>query len=75
MFNLMIRTSTMNSLNTTTQTDLPSQLLQLGLITTAQTVDDFIARATKGRPFKMPSGYAGILGVYRHNDGPGFALS
>jgi DNA replication protein DnaC len=38
----------MNSLNPT-KTDLQSQLLQLGLITTAQTVDDFIARATKGR--------------------------
>ena len=39
----------MNSLNTTTKNDLQSQLIQLGLTTTAQTVDDFIARATKGR--------------------------
>lgn len=39
----------MNSLNTTTKNDLQSQLIQLGLTTTADTVDDFIARATKGR--------------------------
>ena len=38
----------MNSPNTT-KTDLQSQLLQLGLATTAQSLDDFIARATKGR--------------------------
>lgn len=31
------------------KTDLHSQLLQLGLATTAQGLDDFIARATKGR--------------------------
>lgn len=37
----------MNSLNA--KTDLHSQLLQLGLSTTAQGLDDFIARATKGR--------------------------
>lgn len=39
----------MNSLNTMTKTDLHSQLLQLGLTTTAQSLDDFVARATKGR--------------------------
>jgi len=38
----------MNSPNPT-KTDLHSQLLQLGLATTAQSLDDFIARATKGR--------------------------
>jgi len=38
----------MNSLNTT-KTDLHSQLLQIGLTTTAQSLDDFVARATKGR--------------------------
>jgi DNA replication protein DnaC len=31
------------------KTDLHSQLLQLGLTTTVQSLDDFIARATKGR--------------------------
>lgn len=34
---------------TTMKTDLASELLQLGLITTAQSLDDFIARATKAR--------------------------
>jgi DNA replication protein DnaC len=38
----------MNS-RTPTKTDLHSQLLQLGLVTTAESLDDFIARATKGR--------------------------
>lgn len=38
----------MNSPNTT-KTDLNPQLLQLGLTTTAQGLDDFVARATKGR--------------------------
>jgi DNA replication protein DnaC len=38
----------MNSPKTTTN-DLRSQLLQIGLTTTAQGLDDFIARATKGR--------------------------
>ena len=33
----------------TMKPDLASELLQLGLITTAQSLDDFIARATKGR--------------------------
>lgn len=31
------------------KTELHSQLLQLGLTTTAEALDDFIARATKGR--------------------------
>ncbi len=41
----------MNSLKPTTKptTELESQLLQLGLTTTAQTLDDFIARATTSR--------------------------
>jgi len=38
----------MNSQNTT-KTDLCSQLTQLGLTTTSHGLDDFIARATKGR--------------------------
>jgi len=38
----------MNSL-ATTKTDLASQLLQLGLTTAANTLDDLIARAIKGR--------------------------
>jgi DNA replication protein DnaC len=39
----------MNSLKTTTATDIHSQLRQLGLNATAQGLDDFIARATKSR--------------------------
>lgn len=38
----------MNSPNPT-KTDLQSQLLQLGLTTTSENLDDFLARATKGR--------------------------
>ena len=39
----------MNSLKTTTTTDLQSQLLQIGLNATAHGLDDFIARAVKSR--------------------------
>ena len=39
----------MNSLKTTTTTDLKSQLLQLGLNVTAHGLDDFMARAAKSR--------------------------
>jgi DNA replication protein DnaC len=39
----------MNSINQNPNPDLASQLLACGLLATADTVDDFIARATKGR--------------------------